>query len=116
MFFVDNNNFVAKKQNVVVNHNKLLKIFIDFRFSLFIKVIRIKFYVIHYCIKFLFDLFFYRSKLFFNRIVKYFFNIVNVIFNNKKFVENFVVETTMLKFQSTFNFITFVVILICVAI
>ena len=98
IFFVDNNDFVTKKQNVVVNYNKLLKIFINFRFSLLVKVIRIKFYVIYYCIKFSFNSFFYRLKLLFNRIVKYFFNIVNVIINNKKFVENFVVKAAMSKF------------------
>ena len=116
MFFVDNNNFVTKKQNFVVNYNKLLKVFINFRFLLLVKVIRIKLYVIYHCMKFSFDLFFYCSKFFFNRIVKYFFNIVNVTVNDEKFVENLVVKAVMLKLRSTFNFITFVVILICVAI
>ena len=50
MFFVNNNNFVTKK-NVVVNYNKLLKTFVNFRFSFFVKIIRIDFYIIHYCIK-----------------------------------------------------------------
>ena len=35
-----------QKKNVVVNHNKFLKFFIDFSFSLLVKFIEIKFYVI----------------------------------------------------------------------
>ena len=57
MFFVNNNNFITKKKNVVVNHNKFLKVFVDFRFSLLVKIFEIKFHVIHYLIKFLFNFF-----------------------------------------------------------
>ena len=116
IFFVNNNNNLVAKKNVVINYNKLLKFFINFRFSLFIKVIRIEFYVIHYFIKLSFYSFFYRSKFIFCRIIKKFFNIVNIAFNNKKFIENFVVEAVMLIFRFVFNFIAFVIILIRVAI
>ena len=61
IFFVNNNNFVTKK-NVVVNYNKLLKFFINFRFLLLVKVIRIEFYVIYYFMKFSLYSLFYRSK------------------------------------------------------
>ena len=65
MFFVNNNNLAVKEKNVVVNHNKLLKAFVNFRFLLFVKVIRIGFYAIYYYIKLSLDFFFNRSNFFF---------------------------------------------------
>ena len=58
MFLVNNNNFITKKKNVIVNHNKLLKFFVDFRFSLLVKIFEIKLYVIYYFIKLSFNFFF----------------------------------------------------------
>ena len=69
IFFVNNSDFITKK-NVIVNYNKFLKLFVNFRFSLFIKIFEIKFYVIHYFIKFSFNFFFYRLKIVFNQFVK----------------------------------------------
>ena len=57
IFFVNNNNFITKKKNVIVSHNKLLKIFVDFRSSLLVKIFKIKLYVIHYFIKLSFNFF-----------------------------------------------------------
>ena len=39
VFFINNNDLVAKKKNVVVNYNKLLKTFVDFRFSFFVEIV-----------------------------------------------------------------------------
>ena len=59
-FFIDNDDFITKK-NVVVNHNKLLKICIDFNFSLFAKFFKIKFYMIQQIMKLSLNFCFYCS-------------------------------------------------------
>ena len=66
IFLVNDSDFITKKKNVVVNHNKFLKVFIDFRSSLLVKIFEIKFYVIYHFIKLLFDFLFYRSKIVFD--------------------------------------------------
>ena len=92
VFEIHNRQLATEEKNVVVENNKLLKVFICFDFNLLVVEI---FHFVHEIMKKVLNLRFECAHRFFNLIVFQCFQFVEIIFRNHDHVVNSVIEAAM---------------------